>query len=83
MGDIKRIIIKDLYEMILQSSKKSDKKYTIWPKSYHKVKKVEFLDKLKSYFEAEQDYEKCSEINKLKEEVLYGEDFFGNKKNPT
>jgi len=60
--DYTEIIMDDVYELLINYKNP-------WPRNYTKVQKLEFLDKLISYFEDNQYYEKCDKIKHIKQRV--------------
>ena len=40
-----------------------------WPNSFQPTKKIKFIDQLISYFQEKEEYERCAELLKIKNQV--------------
>ena len=40
-----------------------------WPNSFQPTKKIKFVDQLISYFQEKEEYERCAELLKIKNQV--------------
>jgi hypothetical protein len=71
--DYTDIIMDDVYDLLISYKNP-------WPKNYTKVQKLEFLDKLISYFEENEYYEKCDKIKYIKQRIKDDKRISKNKK---
>lgn len=66
------VVMNDVYNLVIPS------KYP-WPRTFTIASKITFLDNLNKYFADIADFEKCTEIQKLKVKLLK----YGKKKSQT
>ena len=63
--DYLELTLKEAYEVLTSNTDP-------WPNSFQSKKKLKFIDQLISYFQEREEYERCAELLKIKNQVTDG-----------
>lgn len=61
--DYTGLVIKDMYTILTTQPDP-------WPKTYTKIRKLEFIDKMIRYLTDNEEYEMCDGMKKMKDKIL-------------
>lgn len=61
--DYTEMVIHDMYAVLTTQDNP-------WPGTYTKAKKLEFIDRMLEYLQLNEDFEKCTDLQKMKKEII-------------